>query len=190
MAKKEVEPKTVLERNYNVPLRRRWMHVPKYKRSKKAMTTLRIFIIKHMKPGLDEKGKIMLKIGKHLNEFLWKHGIKNPPHHVKIIAKKNEKGLVEAELEGAPVEKKEELKKPEAAKEEKKDKEGKSLQGSSEAGTATPAAEEKKEDKAGKKKEEKEKLKAIKKEKPAPVQKAPAVPKQVEKQVTAPQKKG
>ena len=67
MAKKEKEAKIVLERTYNVPLRRRFHHVPRYKKAKKAITTLREFIIKHMKPGADEKGRIQLKIGKYLN---------------------------------------------------------------------------------------------------------------------------
>ena len=44
-----------------------------------------------------------VKIGKFLNEELWKNGIKNPPHHIKITAKKNEKGVVFAELDGAPI---------------------------------------------------------------------------------------
>ncbi|MBR9691812.1 hypothetical protein GOV06_03410 [Candidatus Woesearchaeota archaeon] len=167
MAKKEAEPKTVLERSYNVPLRRRWMHVPKYKRAKKAVTTLKVFLIKHMKPGKDEKGRLLLNIGKYLNEELWKYGMKNPPHHIKIITKKDEKGLVTAELEGAPVEEKKEKKKKEVKKEEKK--------------------EEVKEDKA--KQEEKKELEAIKKEVPKAPVKSPAIPKQVEKKVTGPANK-
>ena len=96
MAKKEEEPKTVLERTYNVPLRRRWMHVPKYKRAKKAITTLRVFLEKHMKSD-------NIKLGKYVNEELWKHGIKNPPHHVKVnVVKEDDK--VTVELIGAPEE--------------------------------------------------------------------------------------
>ena len=179
MAKKEEEPKTVSERTYNVPLRRRWVNVPKYKRAKKAVTTLRGFLIKHMKPEVDEKGKIQLKIGKHLNEFIWKHGIKNPPHHVKVVAKKDDKGVVTAELEGAPVE------------EKKEEKPKKGLAGKLEK-EATPAKSEKEEERAGKEKavkEEKVELEAIKKEKPKPAEKIPKQPKQVEKKITGPANK-
>ena len=35
-----------------------------------------------------------------LNNHLWKHGIKNPPHHVKVIAIKDKEGVVHAELFG------------------------------------------------------------------------------------------
>ena len=110
MAKKEKEAKIVLERTYNVPLRREWLKSPRYKRSAKAIKGLKAFLIKHMKPGVDEKGKIQIKLGKYLNQEIWKHGIKNPPHHIKVETKKDEKGLVTAELVGAPVEKKKEEK--------------------------------------------------------------------------------
>jgi large subunit ribosomal protein L31e len=166
MAKKEKEAKIVLERTYNVPLRRRWMHVPKYKRAKKAITTLREFLIKHMKPGVDEKGHILIKLGKYLNESIWSRGMRNPPHHIKVDVKKDEKGLVKAELVGAPVEEKEEEKKK--PNEEKKEPE-----------------EEKEE--TEKKEQQKEALEELKKQettKPAP--KLPAVEKRVEARPTAP----
>jgi len=120
MAKKEKEAKIVLERTYNVPLRRRWRYAPRYKKAKKAVTTLKEFIIKHMKPAKDEKGRILLKIGKYANDEIWKHGMKNPPHHIKVDSKKDEKGLVTVELTGAP---KEEEKKPKKKEEKKETKE-------------------------------------------------------------------
>ena len=137
------------------------MHVPKYKRAKKAITTLRVFMIKHMKAIKDEKGRIQLKVGKYLNEEIWKRGMRNPPHHVKVDAKKDDKGLVTVELVGAP---KEEEKKP-------KKKETK---------------EEKKEE-AEKKEKQKQALEELKKEeaeKPAPEQ--PVEEKKVEEKPTAP----
>jgi large subunit ribosomal protein L31e len=174
MAKKEEGPKTVLERTYNVPLRRRWMHVPKYKRAKKAVTTLKVFLEKHMKSD-------NIKLGKYLNDHIWKHGIKNPPHHVKIIAKKDDKGLVTAELEGAPVEEKKETKK-------------KGLAGKVEKAKEAPAVSKKEEEEAGKEKavkEEKEELEAIKKEKPKEMPEMPKAPKKaVEAKPTAPKQKG
>ncbi len=81
------DSKIVLEREYNVPLRRKWLLVPKYKRAKKAVKTLRDFIAKHMKS--DD-----VKLGRLLNMSIWKDGIKNPPHHVEVLAKKNEEGVV------------------------------------------------------------------------------------------------
>ena len=91
--KKTTQTKIVLERDYNVPLRSGWLKAPKYKRSKKAVTTLREFLIKHMKSA-------NVKIGKILNDHIWKDGIKNPPHHVKVHVTKDEEGIVKAELEG------------------------------------------------------------------------------------------
>jgi len=98
MAKtKKVEDKVVLERNFNVPLRREFLKSPKYKRGKKAVTALRSYLVRHMKSD-------NIKIGKYANLKIWEKGIRNPPHHIKIVAKKTEKGVVSAELEGAPVE--------------------------------------------------------------------------------------
>lgn len=79
--------KIVLDRVYNVPLRRHWVIVQKYKRAKKASTALRNFLIKHMKSE-------NIKIDVGLNMYLWKHGMQNPPHHVKINAKKFDDGEV------------------------------------------------------------------------------------------------
>lgn len=131
---KEKEAKKVLERTYNVPLRKEWLKVPRYKRAKKAAKALREFIIKHMKPGFDEKGKINVKILSHANKDLWKHGIKNPPHHIKVNATKDEKGKVLVELFGKeikeekPTEEKEEKKKEDKKTEETKKEEKKELQ--------------------------------------------------------------
>ena len=99
----------ILERTYNVPLRKEFLKVPKYKRAKKAVKALKQFLVKHMKS--DD-----VKIGRYLNDEIWKHGIKNPPHHVKLNAVKDKEGLVTAELVGAPEEKKEEDEKKEETK--------------------------------------------------------------------------
>lgn len=82
-----------LERTYVIPLRKEWLKVPLYKRSKKAVTALKQFLAKHMKSE-------EVKIGKNLNEFIWRHGIKNPPHKVKVIVTKGDDNIVLAELEG------------------------------------------------------------------------------------------
>lgn len=84
-----------LEREYNVPLRREFNKVPRYRRANKAMTALKAFIAKHMKA--DE-----VKVGEFLNLKMWKNGIKNPPHKVEVKATKNEDGVVTVELRDLP----------------------------------------------------------------------------------------
>ncbi len=113
MAKKEEKSKVVLEREYIIPLRKEFQKAPKYKRAKKTIKALKEFLAKHMKSD-------NIKIGKYLNLKVWEHGIKNPPHKVKVKVEKFDDGLVKAELVGAPVEKpKEEKKKPEESRETK-----------------------------------------------------------------------
>lgn len=101
-----------LERTYNVPLRKEYMKAPRWSRTKKAVTALRQFLAKHMKSE-------DVRLSKELNESMWKHGIQNPPHHVKVKAVKDDKGVVKAELfsaekpaskKKAPAEKKKESK--------------------------------------------------------------------------------
>lgn len=116
MANKKEEVKIVLERTYIVPIRRSWIKAPRHRRAKKGVTGLKEFLLRHMKP----KDANSIKIGKYLNEDIWKHGIKNPPSRVKIITTKDDKGNVFAELEGAPVEIKE-LKQEKSKKTEKKE---------------------------------------------------------------------
>jgi large subunit ribosomal protein L31e len=121
MAKKEAKPETVIERSYNIPLRREWLNAPKWKRTKKAAKAAREFLQRHMKSD-------NVKIGKYLNEAIWKHGGKNPPHHIKVDVTKDSEGAVKAELAGAPKaevpekpkEEKAEPKKEEKAKPEEK----------------------------------------------------------------------
>lgn len=86
-----------IERTYNVPLRKEWLKVPKYKRARKAVDALRAFLQRHMKSE-------EVKIGKFLNEAVWQHGMRNPPHHIKVNVKKDDAGKVFAELVGAPTE--------------------------------------------------------------------------------------
>ncbi len=84
-----------LERTYNVPLRKEFMKAPKYRRAKKALNALREFLARHMKSD-------NVKIGLYLNKKIWERGFRHPPHHIKLTAIKDEKGVVTAELFGAP----------------------------------------------------------------------------------------
>ena len=114
MAKKETAN---LERTYNIPLRREFQKVPCWKRSKKAVRAAKEFLQKHMKSE-------DVRLSKEVNEKIWQHGIKNPPHHVKVTVSKDKEGVVRAELFGAKAEAKIEkkpAKKPEEVKVEKKE---------------------------------------------------------------------
>lgn len=176
--KKEKEAKKILERIYNVPLRKEFLKSPKWKRTKKAAKALREFVAKHMKSD-------NVKIGKYANLELWKHGIKNPPHHIKVNCVKFDDGKVIAELFGKPIEEKPPEVKKKVKKEEKKEEKPKEEVKEEK---IEKKVEEVKEEKAEKAKEiEKEEIKELKKEHPkvhAPKQ-AP-IPKQVEKRPTAP----
>ncbi len=90
MAAKNI--KDTLERTYNIPLRKGTHKAPAYKRAAKAVKVLKTFVMKHMKVS-------EVKIGKELNEKLWLHGIRNPPHHVNVVVKK-EKDSATVELSG------------------------------------------------------------------------------------------
>lgn len=108
-----------LKRTYNIPLRKEYLKVAYYKRSKKAVTALKQFVKKHMK--IDKIENVL--IGKYLNEEIWKRGICNPPHHVHVnILKdiKENKALVELFDKPIAFEKKKESKK----EEKKEGKEG------------------------------------------------------------------
>jgi large subunit ribosomal protein L31e len=179
MAKKEEAPKIVLERIYVIPLRQATLKSPFYKKAKKAMSAVKIFIAKHMKSK-------DIKIGRYLNLEIWKHGIKNPPNKIKVVASKDSNGKVMVEMEGAPKEEpKIEPKKP-AKKDEKivKDAEFKEKPETK----AEKKPESAKEEKAEESKIiEKEEIKELKKEHPkqhAP--KAPSQPKFQQQRPSAP----
>ena len=75
-----------LERIYTIPLGRAWV-VPKYRRAEKAVTVLRKFVARHMKP--DE-----VIIDPSVNEEIWKRGIQNPPRKIRVKLSKDNTGLV------------------------------------------------------------------------------------------------
>ncbi|RME54622.1 50S ribosomal protein L31e [Candidatus Woesearchaeota archaeon] len=95
-----------MERKYIIPLRKAWLKVPIYYRSRKAVKATREFLRRHMK--VED-----VKIGKYLNKKLWARGNRNPPHKVEVLATKVEdegKVYVKAELPDAPKEEKKEVK--------------------------------------------------------------------------------
>lgn len=83
-------------REYTVPLRRGFHKTPRYKRSKKAITVLREFLVRHLKTE-------NIKIGQHLNEHVWARGIRSPPGKVEVIADISEEDgmkIARVELKG------------------------------------------------------------------------------------------
>jgi large subunit ribosomal protein L31e len=100
MAKKEIEPKIILERQYIVPLRRGWLKVPKYKRANKAVKTLKEFMAKHMKVYDRDLRKIKIDI--ILNNEIRFRGMRKPLNKIKVIAKKYDNEIVRVELVDIP----------------------------------------------------------------------------------------
>ncbi|MCW8965092.1 MAG: 50S ribosomal protein L31e [Candidatus Pacearchaeota archaeon] len=88
-----------IEREYVIPLREKCRPVARYKKTNKAIKSVKEFLARHMKIRDRDLNKIKLDI--HLNEFLWARGIKNPPHKVKVKAVK-EGDIVRAELAEYP----------------------------------------------------------------------------------------
>ena len=106
-----------LERTYNIPLRKEFLKAPRQDKTKKAAKALKEFLARHMKCDISD-----VKIGRVLNMEIWARGLKNPPHHVKVTATKDDDGIVKAELFGF---KYEEVKQEEEKKETKKKSEDK-----------------------------------------------------------------
>ena len=91
MAEKKQE-KT--EKEYVIPLRGKFKHVARYKKTPKAIKSIKEFLARHMKIYDRDLNKI--KIDQNVNEFIWARGIKNPPHKIKVKAiKKGENVHVE-----------------------------------------------------------------------------------------------
>ena len=78
---------------YTIPLRSEVIKTQRYKRAKRAIRTVQSFIAKHLKTT-------NVKIETHLNNELWKHGIRNFPKNVKVNAEKDDKDVVRVELFG------------------------------------------------------------------------------------------
>jgi len=117
-----------IERVYTVPLRKGFLEVARYKKTKKAVTTLKEFLARHMKVDVEK-----VYIGRNLNKELWKHGIKKPPARVKVVVVKEDNGDVKAELYGFKYEhKKKEQKEDKEEKVDEKAKEDKKKSSSTE----------------------------------------------------------
>lgn len=99
-AKKPAEPKSILEREYIVPLRKEWLKVPEYKRANKAVKALKQFIAKHMK--IYDRDLRKIKVEQDLNNEIRFRGIKKPPAKIKVKAIKLDNDTVRVELVNLP----------------------------------------------------------------------------------------
>ncbi len=86
MVDKKIEDKNI-EREYVIPLRHKFQLVPRYKKTTKAVKTLKEFLVKHMK--IRDKDLNKIKLDTSVNEYLWARGIRNPPSKVKVKAIKD-----------------------------------------------------------------------------------------------------
>ncbi|MBU0958430.1 MAG: 50S ribosomal protein L31e [Nanoarchaeota archaeon] len=73
-----------MEREYIIPLREKCRVVPRYRKSEKAIKTIKEFIAKHMK--VKDRDLTKVRLDSYVNELVWSRGIKNPPHKIKVKA--------------------------------------------------------------------------------------------------------
>lgn len=88
-----------LEREYTINLRRQVDKAPIYKRTPKAIRTIKEFLVRHMK--IRDRDLRKIKLDRYLNEFLWARGIRNPQTRIKVKAIK-EGEIVKVELAELP----------------------------------------------------------------------------------------
>ncbi len=86
MAKKTEIKIEKIEREYIIPLREKVRVVPRYKKTNKAVKTVKEFLVRHMK--IRDRDLDKIKIDTYLNEALWFRGIRKPPHKIKVKAVK------------------------------------------------------------------------------------------------------
>ena len=97
------------EKIYTIPLRKEFSKAPRYKRTAKSVKAIKQYLKRHLKSEV--------KLGKYLNQELWKHGMKNPPPRIKVkVTKKN--NIFYAEWINAPIIKEEPKKEKLKAKKE------------------------------------------------------------------------
>ena len=79
---KTIQPEIKLEKEFIIPLRRKFGKTARYKRASKAIKAIKEFLLRHMK--IYDKDLKKIKLDKYLNEFIWARGIKNPPSRVRV----------------------------------------------------------------------------------------------------------
>jgi large subunit ribosomal protein L31e len=99
MAEKKIVKSSNIEREYIIPLRSKFKHVARYKKTPKAVKEVKKYLARHMK--IYDRDLDNIKISKFVNEFIWARGIKNPPHKIKVKAVKQGQ-IVRVELVDMP----------------------------------------------------------------------------------------
>lgn len=78
------------ERIYTVPLGKAWI-APNYRRADKAISVLRKFVMRHMKPT-----EVIIETS--VNEHIWARGIRKPPRKIRVRLTKDDDGVVTVNL--------------------------------------------------------------------------------------------
>ncbi len=91
-------------RTYTIPLRKEFLKTARWRRAEKAVNTVRSFVVQHAKAE-------DVKVGRWLNEAIWKRGAKNPPSRVRVDVKKEDDYAL-VELSELPRKAKKEEKQP------------------------------------------------------------------------------
>jgi large subunit ribosomal protein L31e len=84
------EKETREERIYTIPLGRAWI-APRYRRAEKAISVLRKFVKRHMKPS-----KTLIEPS--VNEEIWRNGAYNPPRKIRVRLSKDDEDIVTVSL--------------------------------------------------------------------------------------------
>ena len=82
--KKAKTTSTEIVREYIIPLREKSRPVPRYKKTPKAIKTIKEFLARHMK--VENRDLNRIKIDKDLNQYMWAKGIRKHPHKIKVKA--------------------------------------------------------------------------------------------------------
>ena len=80
------------EQIYTIPLRE-VKYVPRWQRSKKAVSVVFKYLERHTKTD-----RSMIRMDHHISERIWERGSSKPPSKIRIKAMKFEDGILEAEL--------------------------------------------------------------------------------------------
>jgi len=83
----ESKSENKLEREYTIPLRKKSRVVPRYRKTPKAIKTIKEFLARHMK--IENRDLNKVKIDKNVNEFMWARGIRKHPHKIKVKVMKD-----------------------------------------------------------------------------------------------------
>jgi len=88
MKKEKIATGEKIEREYIIPLREKVRVVPRYKKTNKAIKTIKEFLVKHMK--IRDRDLKKIKLDKFVNERIWNRGIRKPPIKIKVKAIKED----------------------------------------------------------------------------------------------------